>query len=276
MINFIRFLFSKAFIIQIVIAAILSVAIVYAAVKYLDVYTMHGVSVTVPDLSGYHFTEIEGIMNEAELRPVISDSVFTPEESPGMILSQHPAAFSEVKPGRKVYITVNTTVPPKVILPDLRDYTYRQAGSRIKSFGLKLDSVMYRPAECSGCVVDVLIDGERVGQGAEIVRGQGVVLVVGSGESHIKIRVPYMYEMKYAKIDEFLLSKGLNPGRKQFDETVENKKDSANAFVYKQSPAYDSTASINLGRSVDVFLTLDSTKLPETELMISDTLETVY
>lgn len=276
MVNFIRFLFSKAFIIQIVIAAILSVTLIYAAVKYLDTYTMHGVRITVPDLDGYHFTEIEGIMKEAELRPVISDSVFTPEKKPGIILGQHPAAYSEVKPGRKVYITVNTTVPPKVILPDLRDYTYRQAGSRIKSFGLKLDSVTYRPAECSGCVVDVLIDGERVGQGAEIARGQGVVLVVGSGESHVKIRVPYMYEMKYAEIDEFLLSKGLNPGRKRFDETVENKKDSANAFVYKQNPAYDSTASINLGRSVDVFLTLDSTKLPETELMISDTLETVY
>lgn len=274
--NFIRFLFSKTFVIQIIIALVLSAGIIYAAVKYLDTYTMHGVRTVVPDLNGYHYTEIEGIMREAELNPIISDSVFTPEEKPGMIISQNPAAFMEVKPGRKVYITVNTTVPPKVVMPELKDLTFRQARARVSTYGLKVDSVQYRPAECSGCVVDVLKEGKRLKQGVEIERGQGVVLVVGSGESHIKMNIPAMYEMKYDEIDEFLLGNGLNPGFKRFDETVKTAEDSGKAFVFKQIPQYDSAATINLGRSIDVYLTVDSTKLPQIELMPYDSLESAF
>ncbi len=274
--NFIRFLFSKTFIIQIVIAIVLSAGIIYAGVKYLDTYTMHGVRTVVPDLSGYHYTEIEGIMSNEELVPVIFDSVFTPEEQPGSIISQNPVAFSEVKPGRKVYLTINTTVPPKVVMPGLKDLTYRQARARVHAFGLKVDSLQYRPAECSGCVVDVLKDGMRIERGVEIQRGEGVVLVVGSGESRIKIKVPALYEMKPDEAVEFLLKKGLNPGYKRFDETVQSAQDTANAFVFKQSPQYDSAATINLGRSIDLFFTVDSTKLPQFELMPYDTLEDAF
>lgn len=274
--NFIRFLFSRTFVIQIVIALVLSAGIIYAAVKYLDTYTMHGVRTTVPDLSGYHYTEIDGIMREVELNPIISDSVFTPEEKPGMIINQNPVAHSEVKPGRKVYITVNTTVPPKVVMPELKDLTFRQARARVSTYGLKVDSVQYRAAECSGCVVDVLKDNKRLKQGVEIERGEGVVLVVGSGESHIKMNIPAMYKMKYDEVDEFLLGNGLNPGLKRFDETVKTAEDSGNAFVFKQIPEYDSAATINLGRSIDVYLTVDSTKLPQIELMPYDSLESAF
>lgn len=161
-------------------------------------------------------------------------------------------------------------------MPELKDLTFRQARARVSSYGLKVDSVQYRPAECAGCVVDVLRNGKRMKQGVEIERGKGVVLVVGSGESHIKINIPPMYEMKYDEVDEFLLGKGLNPGLKRFDETVKTTADSGNAFVFKQNPEYDADVTINLGRSIDLFFTIDSTKLPDFELMPYDTLEPAF
>ena len=49
-----------------------------------------------------------------------------------------------------------------------------------------------------------------------------------------------------------------------YDRSIENNDDSAAAFVWKQRPVYNEEDEIliNLGSSVDILLTVDSTKLP--------------
>ena len=68
----------------------------------------------------------------------------------------------------------------------------------------------------------------------------------------------------------------LNLGTFVYDNTIRNKADTLNAFVYKQNPDYSSDASLQMGSSIYLWLTVDSAKLHETpDLINSDTLTPV-
>ena len=53
-----------------------------------------------------------------------------------------------------------------------------------------------------------------------------------------------------------------------FDNSVRSGKDSAHAFVYKQNPDFSVDATIQLGSSIYLWLTVDSARLPADSTMI--------
>ncbi len=58
-----------------------------------------------------------------------------------------------------------------------------------------------------------------------------------------------------------------------FDNTVITGQDSADAFVYKQNPDFSVDATLQLGSSIYLWLTVDSAKLPvDSTMVITDTL----
>ena len=60
--NFIKFLFSKSFIKQLVLAVIGIVVLGFLALKWLKSYTNHGTLVTVPQLTGKTFDAAQDII----------------------------------------------------------------------------------------------------------------------------------------------------------------------------------------------------------------------
>jgi len=271
----IRFLFSRVFWINVLAAIVLSVLLIYGAILYLDKYTLHGESIAVPDFTGFHLTELDDFMGDKELSYVIMDSVYDVKKPRGVVIDQTPLPDSRVKPNRKIYLTVNSILPPMVKFPLLNDLTLRQAKARLETYGLLIDSLIYKPSECTQCIIGALYEGEPIEQGASIPKGKEVSLIVGGGESDESISVPHLYGRTQIEVEEWLIEKGLNLGLARFDETVETTEDSVNARVYQQIPAYGPNAFINLGRSIDVFLTADSTKVPMIELWEGDTANTV-
>jgi hypothetical protein len=58
-----------------------------------------------------------------------------------------------------------------------------------------------------------------------------------------------------------------------YDNTVLSGKDSAGAFVYKQNPDFSVDATIQLGSSIYLWLTVDSARLPvDSAMIITDTI----
>ncbi len=58
-----------------------------------------------------------------------------------------------------------------------------------------------------------------------------------------------------------------------FDNTVVSAEDSADAFVYKQNPDFSIDATIQLGSSIYLWLTVDSARLPvDSAMIITDTI----
>jgi ribosomal protein L28 len=56
----------------------------------------------------------------------------------------------------------------------------------------------------------------------------------------------------------------LNMGVLIYDETIISKEDSLNARVWKQNPNPKVTGYVNLGSSVDIWITVDALKIEET------------
>ncbi len=270
--NFIRFLFSKTLLVNLTIAFAITVGGVFAAIKWLDSYTLHDVGISVPDLSGFHYTEVNAFLNDKELIAVIADSINDFEKPRGVVVDQHPLPEDLVKPGRKVYVTINALVPPEVSMPELTDLTLRQAKARLQSYGLGVDSLIYKPSECSRCIIAVLYGNERIKAGTTIRKGDKVRLIVGAGPGDVLIPIPVLWGKELEEVDNDLFAMGLTVGVVRYDSTVTNAVDSAQAKVFMQLPEPGADAQINLGSDIDVFLTADSTKIPDPELLESDSL----
>jgi len=244
---------------------------IFGLSTFFDSYTYHDEFVEVPDFSGFHYTEIESYLNDKDLRFEISDSVFDAEQPRGVVIEQQPGPGALVKPNRKIYLTINSVVPPSVLLPELKDYTMRQAVNKIPTYGLKIDSIIYKPAECDNCVIGVLYEGKEIETGTIIEKGKSISIIVGEGIGTERVNIPYMYRLSITEAKEKLYSHGLNIGFVKFDTTVKNNIDSSVAFVWYQSPKYDSSLKVRQGQAVDLNFTLDSNKLQGIELLKLDT-----
>jgi len=268
--NLFLFLISKTFWVSIGIMIVIAFVGVFGVSIFLDDYTKHDEFIEVPNFIGFHHAEIETFISDKNLRFEISDSVFAPQKQGGIVLEQIPAAGELVKPDRKVYFTINSVVPPSVILPELRDITVRQVMSKIETYGLTVDSLIYRPAECDNCVIGVLYKGEEVLPGKRIVKGGSISLIIGEGIGTERLAVPYLYMKKFDEVRGFLNSKGLNLGYYEFDTTINTLDDSMNAFVFKQTPTFDTVSMVRQGQAFELFFTLDSNKIEGMELIVSD------
>ncbi|MEJ0032625.1 MAG: PASTA domain-containing protein [Bacteroidota bacterium] len=116
---------------------------------YLPNSTCHNCSITVPDLTGMKYSELESFLSTHDLRFEVEDSVYHDQYPPLTILRQFPKAGSIVKPNRIVYVSINPVMPPMVPMPDLADpnNTTSRIGAEaiLKSNGLKRGRVIQRP-----------------------------------------------------------------------------------------------------------------------------------
>ncbi|HEY1040791.1 MAG TPA: PASTA domain-containing protein, partial [Bacteroidia bacterium] len=92
-----------------------------------------------------------------------------------------------------------------------------------------------------------------------IKKGSVIDLVVGKGSSGgEQVTVINVTGITYCQAKSKLLSNGLSIGALILDGAL---KDTCNAFVYKQSPGGGSDNMVNIGASVDLYITMDKSKL---------------
>ena len=60
----------------------------------------------------------------------------------------------------------------------------------------------------------------------------------------------------------------LNIGKMRYDDTVKDYEDSLNAVVYRQVPAASDSISVNMGSAVDLYMTLDHSRVPVREVVL--------
>ena len=260
--HFFRFLVSKVFIINLLLAIILVGGGIYATLRYLDDYTNHDELLKVPNLNDKHISEVDDLLESATgFTAIVTDSVYKIGTRGGTVLEQTPKADKTVKQGRKIYLTLAASKPPQIAMPKLVDRSLRQATSLMETYGLELGELIYKPDMCTNCILEQQINGKKIEAGERIRRGSTIDLVVGQGLGTELTPVPYLVDFTAEMAENLLQSKSLNLGALLFDETVETAEDSANAKVYKQMPFYSQAPSVRMGTSVDLFLTLDTNKV---------------
>jgi eukaryotic-like serine/threonine-protein kinase len=258
-VNFFRFLINKSFYINLLAALLVFVVLFWGVLRLLDIYTLHGDTVTVPDLRGYELNEVSEIIEQRGLRFIIVDSVYDPKTKAGAVVDQEPKPEFQAKENRMIYLTVNAFGPPQVKIPELVDLSLRQAVAILESAGLKVGTLKYVPDIAQNVVVAQEFKGKKVEAGVLIAKGSAIDLVLGMVSDEM-VLVPNLINMTLEEAITALYASSLNPGSIVKDETV---RDSIQARVYRQMPAPNEGNFINLGSSVDLFMTQSSDKLNE-------------
>jgi beta-lactam-binding protein with PASTA domain len=196
---------------------------------FLPSYTNHGETITVPDLGGLAYEELENYLSQRELRfEVEEDSGYSAELPPLTVLKQYPTAGSKVKANRKLFINLNKTTPRKVIMPNLID------GS---------------PDLAQNAVLEQKLKGKVIEPGDSIFQGSMVDLIVGDGLGNQRLEVPALFGMDFEDAEFTVIGSGLRLGSVLTAEPVDTLPVGA---VIRQIPAAGS--SIRIGEDIDLWV----------------------
>ena len=172
-----------------------------------------------------------------------------------------PKPGATVKKGRSLFLTINSIVPRKVVMPNLYGYSVTEARAELQNRGLNLGRLNYVRDIATNNVLSWTCEGKELSAGALVVSGSTIDLTVGVNAEDNSTSVPRLTGMKYVNATDVLHDHFLNVGKVSFDKEIKSYADSMNAVVYKQGTA--AGARQNLGANVSIALTLDQTKLPE-------------
>jgi eukaryotic-like serine/threonine-protein kinase len=256
-----RFLASRIFFKHLLFAFLLLAILIFITMKGLERYTLHGQSYPVPDFSGMLPADAEVLAKENNLRTEIVDSLFLDDADPGVVVDQVPAEGHGVKLGRTIFLTINSTLPEMVTLPQLTDISFRQAQVLVENSGLQIGAISYQPSEFNNLVLNVQIDSTDIFPGEKLPKGTRIDLIVGREHGNQTISLPDLKGLALSDAKAILTDNLLNSGVILYDGSVITSEDSLNARIWRQRPDPEVTSGILLGSSVDLWVTVDDLKL---------------
>jgi beta-lactam-binding protein with PASTA domain len=159
-----------------------------------------------------------------------------------------------------------------VAMPDLVDLPLRQAIALIEGSGLVMGTLRYKPDLSINVVLSQLYNGKEIVANDSVQKGSVIDLVLGKGLSNQRTPVPDLIGMTLEPAKDRIFSASLNLGTYIYDNSIRSGEDSLNAFVYKQNPEFKEDATLQLGSSIYLWMTMDSLKLPvdSTVLVLPD------
>ncbi len=222
--------------------------------------TRHGARRTVPDFTGILLSDAERVAAKHDLELHINDSLFVPAYEGGIVLDQLPEQGVEVKPGRTVYITINSFRQKMVPVPYVAGRSLRQAKNMLEIAGLEIDRLIYRADIATNYVLEQRLGEEEVTAESrlEAEMGTGLTLYVGVEEEKNHTAVPQLVGLSLQAAKGRVWESGLNVGKVIYDEGI-NLLNQKNARVYMQQPAAEHATT--LGAKVELRLTLDEERV---------------
>lgn len=237
---------------------------------YLPSTTNHGETITVPNLVGVHYDDLDEFLTDRNLRyTVTEDSAYSDDLPTLTVLQQNPKPNSRVKENRNVYVTLNRVSPPTTRMPCLIDGSIKNAQAVLKSYGLKLGEIKYKPALGVNSVLEQWYNGEQydceqLKEGLLIPKGSKINLVAADGFGRQSLPVPNLIGKSLDEAEIILIGSGLQMGSVIFQEreivldTLSS--DSVAVMVHrhevgeivKQKPGTD--RSIRIGQRVDLWV----------------------
>ena len=196
-----------------VLAAIIGIVVLCGLILWLKAYTQHGKEITVEDIRGMSVAEAKAVMDAQGLNMQVVDTTYSRKVPFGTVVEQDPRPNSHAKNGRTVYVTINASSRPQIVMPNLQDMSYRQAETTLRGMGLRVDSTYdYRPSAFRDLVLDVKSNGKSITPGTKLSIGTRVRLVVGYGQGSERVVVPSIIGMTLQEARAQLLNNRLTIG----------------------------------------------------------------
>lgn len=180
----------------------------------MNIYTHHGESITVPDVKKHSYEASLKVLEDLGFEVVINDTGYVKNLPPGTILDQLPAPGTKVKSGRTIYLTVNATDSPTLIMPDIIDNcSLREAMARLTALGFKLGQTQFVPGE-KDWVYGILVNDKNISAGDRISIESTLIIQAGNGQRDAADSI-YMTD----KPDEYNGTEEYNEGYDNVDAT---------------------------------------------------------
>lgn len=213
---FFKFLFSRIFIINLVLALLVLFLIPYFTLSYLDSYTNHGKKIAVPNFVGTSATDINTLATNNNVEVVINDSVFSDEFPKGTVIRQDPlpnsAAYpSYVKPERKIYVTIVKQSGEYKAIPDLTgDFRVSKKIAKVRLEMLGFNPQFTAKPSQNDYVLELRYNGKVVKKGDKVLKGEVIEVIHGNGGGGVPITLPSVIGKTVSEASQVLSLAGLN------------------------------------------------------------------
>ncbi len=253
------FIKKPNFWINLLIALLLVILIIFLFFNSLEWITHHNEDVSVPPVTGKNVADATQLLKAQGFAVEVVDSVYIDTAVKASVIRQSPDAAAIVKKNRTVYLTVNRSVAPMVEMPDLRGFSFQSAQMYLQSLSLRLGDTAYRPDIARNSVLEQQYKGKPLAPGAKVSMGSSITLVLGDGVGNVLMNVPNIIGMTLSDARSYLQSLTIGLGAIVPDAGI---RDPENAYVYRQNPTDKSADAegmmkknkIHPGQVVDVYL----------------------
>ena len=231
---------------------VISLVILIIMFFFLKQYGRTGKEYTMPDLKGMTLTEAMQ-NNAAQSEFIIIDSLYSEGDEGGRILTQDPKAGSQIKKGRKVFISITAFAPAETKMPNVADMSVKQAVSTLSSMGFSVGRLKFVQSQFNRAVLEATCKGKVVSEGATIKGGSVIDLTVGMDPESPYAVVPFVVGRSPEKARTLLKAGLFNVGAEHFDRVNDRSK----AVVVKQSPSYTGISQHTMGSTVELWYSDD-------------------
>lgn len=178
---FIKKIFSPLVMLNCLGMVLVVVLFFFGTLAFIDFYTLHGEEVEVPKLTGVSeqiaYSKLKALGLKAEVR----DTGYVHKAAPFEVLEQSIKPGTKIKPGRTIYLTINSNGSKRIEFPDLADNcSRREAEDKLKTLGFKLGATEFIIGD-PDWVYEVKVNGKTVKAGTRISVDLPITLVVGKG-----------------------------------------------------------------------------------------------
>ena len=236
---------------------ILMVLLLFILSIFLGPLTRHGKNKSVPNVVGKSFEEAQKILSNNGFDVEVQDSIYSDTIAKGSVLRQVPDGDAPVKISRTVYLTINRQVPPVVEMPNLKDFSLRNAELQLKNMGLRIGDTSFVHDFAKNTVQEQNYKGAPIAPGTKIQQGSAIDLVLSDGLGETEFTVPNLVGMTFNQAKGFLESNGLGFLSIIPDPDVI---DTASSFIYRQDPPRmgedGKRIKIRSGQTMNVWLSL--------------------
>lgn len=179
-------------------------------------YTRHGQSIEVPDIVEMTYEGARTLLKQNHLKIVEKAKKFDTRYRSGIVISQNPKPYSQVKKGRRIYVLVSKG-EPTVEMPRLIGNSEKNAIFEINRLRLEVRHIKY---EHSTHFPDGVVSGQSIPIGAEVKLGEPVDLIVSLGQFPDRFIVPNLIGRSLKDATKVILQAGLTLGNVSYQ--VEN------------------------------------------------------
>jgi beta-lactam-binding protein with PASTA domain len=178
---------NRYFLVGIALMAVIGI-VTYLVVDraFMPSFTRYDVSVVVPDVMTLSYDEAAETLGAAGL--TAEEYVLRKPNLPrDVVIDQRPPSGSRVKPGRRIYLTINTGDTTTVSVPRVIGLSIREAQSRIVVLGLTVPEILPDSIPASHANT---VTRQQPEPGARVPHGADVTLWYSTGLGEAYVEVP--------------------------------------------------------------------------------------